>query len=554
MAPQLVPAVVDWISIETYDPVRTDADRVALVAGYVFDRRRAKRASDFIQQFCRARAGDHAGETIRLLPWQLEVVWQLFGWVDPESGLRRFREAYVEVAKRNGKSVLLSAIAIYAIVADGEVEPLVMVNATSRDQASIIYKEAVAMVEADPSLRRAFDKVDSSRRLTCRRNGGQLIANSADAPAKDGFDPSVVIFDELHRQPNRKLWDLFEFAQGSRSQPLFFSITTAGDDVNSICYQQHERAVAVLRGRSIEQRFLAIIHGPWDLPDGGKSIDVDDEDAWHRANPSLGYAISIDGFRAEVEKAKQSPESLANFRRLKLGVWTSEAARYFDLGGLAKAGPRRTLEEIAESGDRWYAGYDLASTRDLTASVMVAGDFEKGFDVYCRAWVPAAEAARRREEGRVPYHRWAEAGYLEIVHGERVDYAAIGEALVEDYAAREVAAVYADSYNAALVAPRLLEAGLRYKTIRQGYLSLSPPTKELERLIALGLIRAGGDPVLGWCLGNAAAERDAADNVKLSKKRSREKIDAAAALVNAIAAALDAQATPDVGFAPFFAF
>ena len=134
----------DWIAIEDYDPVRTEADRLALREGYVFDAGRAKRASDFIQRFCRARAGVHAGEPIRLLPWQLEVVWQLFGWVSAETGLRRYREAYVEIAKRNGKSVLLSAISIYCLVADGEVEPAVYVNAASREQASIIYREAVA--------------------------------------------------------------------------------------------------------------------------------------------------------------------------------------------------------------------------------------------------------------------------------------------------------------------------------------------------------------------------------------------------------------------------
>lgn len=552
MALQLAP-VEDWIAIEDYEPVRTEADRAALAAGYVFDRTKAKRATDFVQRFCRARAGVHAGERIKLLPWQLELFWQVFGWVHKDTGLRRFREVYVEVGKRNGKSVVIGALAVLCAIADGEVEPAIYVNAASREQASIIYREAWAMIESDPSLRKAFSRVDSSRKITCRRTNAVIIANSADAPAKDGLDPSVVVFDELHRQPDRKLWSLFEFSQGSRRQPLFVSITTAGDDLQHVCYEQHSRAVEVLRGESLELRFLPIIHGPWAAEDGGRSLDVDDEANWHRANPSLGYAIPLEGFKAELEKAKRSPESLANFRRLKLGVWTSEAARYFDLGGLAKAGPRRTLEEIAESGDRWYAGYDLASTRDLTASVMIAGDFERGFDVFCRAWVPAAEAARRREEGRVPYHRWAEAGWLEIVPGERIDYGAIAEALVEDYTAREVAC-YADSYNAALVAPRLLEAGVAYKTIRQGFLSLSPPTKELERLIALGLIRTGGDPVLGWCLGNAVAERDAADNVKLSKKRSREKIDAAAALVNAIAAALDAQAAPDTGFVPFLAF
>lgn len=542
MAP---PAVLDWIPIEGYDPVRTEADRLAQAEGYHFDRERAKRATDFIQRFCRARAGVLAGERIKLLPWQLELIWQIFGWVHRETGLRRFREVYCEIAKRNGKSVVISAIAIYCLIADGEVEPAVYINAASREQASIVYREAWAMIEADKGLARHFGRTESQRKVTCTRTRGVLVANSADAPAKDGLDPSVVIFDELHRQPDRKLWSLFEFSQGSRRQPLFISITTAGEDLNSVCYEQHERAVRVLRGESAELRFLPIVHGPWEAEDGGNSIDVDAPANWYKANPSLGYAIPLEGFKAELEKAKQSPDSLANFKRLKLGVWSNERVRYFDLAGLKRAGDRRSREEIAEAGDPWFGGFDLASTSDLTGEVLIAGDFDKGFDAFPRAWVPRDEAERRIKQAKAPYRRWIDAGKLIATDGARIDYDRLTGEMIADFEAVSPVKVHADGFNAQIVGSRLIAAGVPFETIRQGFLSLSSPTKEVERLIALGLIRIGDEPVLEWCLGNAIADRDAAGNVKLSKKLSREKIDLAAALVNAIAAAMDHLINPD---------
>jgi len=545
MTPSNVP-VEDMLDVWTYDPIRTEADRAAVREGYVFDRAKAKRASDFIQRFCRARAGVKAGERIRLLPWQLELVWQIFGWVHRDTGLRRFREAYIEIGKRNGKSVIISAIGVYCELADGEIEPAIYINAASREQASIVYREAWAMIEADPGLRKHFEKTESQRKITCKKTRGVLIANSADAPAKDGLDPSVVIFDELHRQPNRKLWSLFEFSQGSRRQPLLLSITTAGEDLNSVCYEQHERAVKVLSGESLELHFLAIVHGPWDVEEGGKSIDVDDEANWYRANPSLGYAIPIEGFRAELAKAKQSPESLANFKRLKLGVWSNERLRYFNLDGLKKAGPRRSLEDIEASGDNWYGGFDLASTQDLTGEIRIAGDFEKGFDVFAKAWVPFEEAERRIRQAKAPYRRWIDAGKLTATPGMRIDYDLVSAEMIADFEAVAPVKVYADGFNATLVGARLIDAGVPLETIRQGFLSLSSPTKETERLIATGLIRIGDEAVLEWCLGNAIAERDAAGNVKLSKKLSREKIDLAAALVNAVAAAMDDLIRPDL--------
>lgn len=540
--------VKDWISIEDYDPIRTDADRAALREGYVFDRARAKRATDFIQRFCRARAGTHAGERIRLLPWQLELIWQLFGWVREDTGLRRFREAYIEIGKRNGKSVVISAIAVYCALADGEIEPAIYINAASREQASIVYREAWAMIEADPGLRKHFGKTESQRKITCTKTRAVLIANSADAPAKDGLDPSVVIFDELHRQPNRKLWSLFEFSQGSRRQPLLLSITTAGEDLNSVCYEQHERAVKVLSGinAATEVHFLPIIHGPWEAEDGGKSLDVDDEANWYRANPSLGYAIPIDGFRAELAKAKQSPDSLANFKRLKLGVWSNERVRFFALDGLKTAGERRSLEECLASGDRCYGAFDLSSTQDLTGEIRIFGDIEKGFDVFAKAWVPGEEAERRIKQSKAPYRSWIDSGKLVATEGRRINYDRLAAEMIADFEEASPVKVYADGYNAQLVGAKLIDAGVPFETIRQGFLSLSSPTKELERLIALGLIRIGDEEVLEWCLGNAIAERDAADNVKLSKKLSREKIDLAAALVNAIAAAMDDLIQPEL--------
>lgn len=524
------------LDIATYNPVRTKADRRAVKQGFRFDRAKAKRATDFIERYCCQSIGPGAGEPLVLLNWQLEFVWQLFGWTD-RAGVRRFKEAYLEIAKKNGKSTLVAAISLYLLVADGEAVPDIHVNAFDRSQAKIIYDEAARMVRASPDLKKRLEPVPSSKRIVYEAKDGVLAAQSCEVPNKDGANCSAVIFDELHRQRTRAMWDIYKYAGISRKQPLRISITTAGTDRRSICYNRHQHALKIA-SRAIDDdvRFLGFVYGP---QDGEVDIDVDDERVWLQANPSMGVTMSMDEFRDALAEAKRSPESLILFKQLRLNIWTQEVRRYIDLDVWEACPPPRSETEIATTADLSFAGLDLSSVRDLTAYVRITGDLQSGFDVHCRFWIPEETAERRSREDNVPYLAWAEQGFVELTPGPRIDYDTVEAYIIADFATCDFASVYSDFYNAQHLGSRLTQKGVPFTYMRQGFLSMNGPTKMLDRMLASGRIRHGGNPVLSWCAANAVAERDKVDNVMLSKSKSTERIDGMIALVEAIAGAMD---------------
>lgn len=529
------------LDINTYDPVRTKSDKEAIRQGFRFDRKRAKRATDFIERYCCQSIGPGAGKPLVLLNWQLEFVWQLFGWVD-KNGVRRFKEAYLEIAKKNGKSTLVAAISLYLLVADGEAVPDIHVNAFDRTQAKIIFEEAARMIKASPELRKRLESVPSSKRIVYPDKDGVIAAQSAEVPNKDGANASAVIFDELHRQRTRAMWDIYKYAGISRKQPIRISITTAGTDRKSICYNRHSHALKVAAGSVIDVRFLGIVYGP---KDGEINPDIDDPKVWLQANPSMGTTMSLEGFRDDLEEAKRTPESLVLFKQLRLNIWTQEVKKFIDLDMWEGCPPPRDEFEVADSGDLSFAGLDLSSVRDLTAYVRITGDLQNGFDVHCKFWIPAEMAERRAREDDAPYLIWAEQGFVELTPGPRVDYDTIEAYISADFELTKFATLYSDFYNAQHMGSRLIAGGVPFSYMRQGFLSMNGPTKMLDRLLATGRLRHGNNPVLTWCASNAAAERDKVDNVMLSKSKSTERIDGMIALVESIAGAMDTYGAED---------
>lgn len=513
--------------------IRGPIDDLAIEEGCYFDPPSGDRVIKFLEIGCRQSKGEWAGKPLKLIPWQRDFIMRLYGWRRAD-GTRRYRTFYIEVPKKSGKSTLLSGLGNYHTVADDEPGAEVYCCAYDLKQARIVFDEAANMVRKSPQLSKRLEVISSAKRIIHQESASKFEALSADVPSKDGVSASFTIFDELHRQRTSAMWDIFEFAGAARRQPLMGAITTAGYDRNSICYRQHLYTLKVNAAKAedmtADTAHLGVIYG------ADQADDWTDPEVWKRANPSMGYTLKLEDFAAEVAKAKESPEKLNNFLRLRLNIWTNAAERFlsrekWDACGVAGVDPEAFV------GSPCYGGLDLSTTTDITALVLVFPDIDSGYEVLCRFWAPEAGAARREERDKVPYLAWARQGYLTLTPGDVIDYDFI-RAEINDLARKfDLRKLFLDPYNATQLGVQLQGDGLPVEMIRQGFLSLSPPTKELERLVIGGLLKHGNNPVLNAHADNAVAIKDAVGNIKLSKDKSTERIDGMAALVNAIAAA-----------------
>jgi phage terminase large subunit-like protein len=517
--------------------IRNPSDELAVSQGCYFDLEAGDFPCDFIEAFCRQSKGEWAGRPLILLDWQRDFLRRLFGWKAPD-GRRRFKRAYLEVAKKNGKSTLSSGVLLFMLLADGEGAPECYLNACDRKQARIVFDEAARMVQASPELSSRLEVIDSSHRIVWEKGNGVALANSAEAPNKDGLNPSFVEFDELHRQPDTALWDVFEYAAAARRQPLTLSITTAGEDESGVWFEQRDYSEKVARGEIPDITHLGVVYR------ADPKDDLDDPATWYKANPSLGHTIDLEDFRRELAAAKETPRKLAGFLRLRLNIVCKSdvvfiAPEEWKRCGSPKPDPARLAHLSC------YAGGDLSRTTDLTAVVALWGDESLGYDLRAWFWVPEENILERSRRDRVDYLLWVKQGWITATPGAVVDYAYIRKTLVDLAGENDLRKLLFDPWNATQLVSELRdEDGLPADFIRQGFLSHSAPTKHLERLVKTRKIRHGNNPVLTWMMGNAVSVQDAHENIKLDKQKSRCRIDGAIALVNALAAAMS---DPDGG-------
>lgn len=466
---------------------------------------------------------EFAGKPFNLRPWQEDIIRKLF--TTKPDGLRQYRTCLLMLPRKNGKSELAAALAIYFLLFDGELGAQVYSAASDKDQASLVFNVAAKMIRADPELDAVCEIIDSQKRIVHRKSGSFYRAISAEAYSKHGFNASVVIYDELHTAPNRELWDVLATSQGARSQPMMIAITTAGFDRTSILWELYAHAKTVLQDPARDPTFLPLL---FEAP-----VDADwtDETVWQRANPALGDFRSLEEMRIACQRAKAIPAQQNTFRRLYLNQWTEQDERWIDIATWDRCQGAVDLDSLA--GRECYAGLDLASTEDFTALVLVFPDGEGAYDVAPFFWLPEDTLAKRRRKSVAPYDAW-DSDVLRTTSGNRADYDVIREQireLSERYDIREIAY---DRWGATQLVTQLQADGATCVPFGQGFASMSAPMKELDKLIASGALRHGGHPVLRWMAGNVAIEQDAAGNLKPSKKKSTEKIDGIVALVMAI--------------------
>jgi phage terminase large subunit-like protein len=512
--------------------IRSEADERAVLSGCWFDREAAARVEIFFERFLRHSKGEWAGKPFRLQEWQKrDLLFPLFAW-KKRNGYRRFRNAYIEVPKKNGKSALCSGISLYLLVADGEPGAEVYSAAADRDQASIVYGEAERMVMSSPALSRRLRVIPSRKTILFPRTNSVYRALSADVPTKEGLNIHGLIFDELHAQKSRELFDTLRYGGAARRQPLLVSITTAGFDRNSICWEQHEYARKVLKGIVEDESFFAYIRAANEDPNEGPVDDWTSREAWYKANPSLGVTISEEAFAAECREAQEKPTLQNAFKRYRLNIWTSADVRWMPMDRWEfSAG---NVDPLALVGKSCFGGLDLSTTLDITACVFVFPWEDGVYKVHPLFWIPEENMRERSSRDRVPYEVWARQGLVRTTPGNVVDYSWIEKDILEFAKRHKVEEIAYDQWNATEIIQRLTDAGLVMVPVRQGFASMSGPMKQTEALVYAGKLHHGGNPVLRWMADNVQASIDPAGNMKPDKGRSRERIDGIVALIMAI--------------------
>ncbi|MHC3597859.1 terminase large subunit [Streptococcus suis] len=489
-----------------------------------YDKVKADRAVTFINNLSHTK-GKWAGKRFDLLPWQEQIVRDLFGIVK-EDGNRQFLTAYIEIPKKNGKSELAAAIALYLLYADNEASAEVYGAACDRNQASIVFDVAKQMVQMSRPLEKRSKIMGATKRIVNYSNAGFYQVLSAETGTKHGLNVSGLVFDEIHAQPNRHLYDVLTKGSGdAREQPLFFIITTAGTDRNSICYELHTKALDILNGRKKDTSFYPVVYGLSD------EDDWNDEANWRRANPSLGHTIGIDRVREAYQQALDNPAEENVFKQLRLNMWTSSSVAWIPEHVYAKGNDPIQYDSLR--GRSCYAGLDLSSTSDITAFVLVFPPRfeEENYIVLPFFWLPEDTLELRCRRDHVLYDVWERQGYIKTTEGNVVHYGFI-EKFIEDlseiYHIKEIAY---DRWNATQMVQNLEGMGLTMVPFGQGYKDMSPPSKELYKLMMEGKIQHGGHPVLKWMGQNVVMRQDPAGNIKPDKEKSVEKIDGIVALI-----------------------
>ena len=503
-----------------------------------YDKKSADYAVNFIECLTHTK-GTWAGKPFELIDWQERIIRDLFGVLKP-NGYRQFNTAYIEIPKKMGKSELAAAVALLLTCGDGEERAEVYGCAADRQQASIVFEVAADMVRMCPALSKRVKILTAQKRIVYLPTNSFYQVLSAEAYSKHGFNIHGVIFDELHTQPNRKLFDVMTKGSGdARMQPLYFLITTAGTDTHSICYETHQKAKDILEGRKIDKTFYPVIYG------ADESEDWTSPEVWKKANPSLGITVDIEKVQAACDSARQNPSEENAFRQLRLNQWVKQSVRWMPMEKWDLCNFAVNPDEL--EGRVCYGGLDLSSTTDLTSFVLVfpPTDEDEKYSILPFFWVPEETLDLRVRRDHVPYDVWEKQGFLMTTEGNVVHYGFIEnfiDELGQKFNIREIAF---DRWGAVQMSQNLEELGFTLVQFGQGFKDMSPPTKELMKLTLEQKIAHNGHPVLRWNMDNIFIRRDPAGNIKPDKEKSTEKIDGAVALIMALDRAIRCGAETD---------
>lgn len=506
------------LAIPGYDPIKT-------AGNCYFDVPTAEMAISFFPNCLSHVKGKLAGKPFKLEKWQKAIVANIFGWKRPD-GTRRYREVFIYVPRKNGKTTVAAGIVNLILFTDNEPGAEIYSAAADRDQARLVFDQAAGMVRNEDRL---YSRGTVYQKAIVRNDGtGSYKPISADANTKHGYNVHAAIIDELHAQPNRDLVDALTTATGARKQPLIIHITTADFDRPSICNEKHDYAIKVRDGIIDDRSFLPVIYEMTVEDDWTKKRN------WKKANPNLGISVARAYLEREFKRAQEVPAYENTFKRLHLNMKTEQAVRWLPLEKWDECGvieiPDNQLNLV-----EWYAGLDLASTTDIAAFVLYSPDNDAVFPTF---WIPRESAYIRERRDRVPYLTWANQGLIRMTDGNVIDYDVILRDIFTLAGRFKINEIAVDRWGSQHIQTQLAGEGLEVVPFGQGFASMSAPAKELEKLVVGGSLRHNNNQVLRWMASNVSIEMDAAGNIKASKKKSTERIDGIVALLMAIGRAI----------------
>lgn len=503
--------------------------------GFYFSNKAAEHILEFFK-FLKHSKGEWAGQPLTLEPWQQFVLCVQFGWLNKKTGLRRFRLGYSELPRKNGKSTLSAGKGLYLLVGDNEAGAEVYTAATKKDQAKIIFSEAVRMVKASPFLKSIITSYRDN--LNIANTASKFEPLGADEDTMDGLNVHAGLIDEFHAHKTRGVLDIIETAIGSRRQPLIDIITTAGSSITSPCYELHEYGIRVLENQEDfnDDTFFVFIAG------ADKDDDWTKEETWIKANPNYGISVKVDDLRAKVKRAIEIPSYQNTFKRLQLNIWTSTVEKWLDVDKWKECKADFCEDDLI--GKDCFAGLDLSTTSDTTALVLIF-DHEDKIRTLQYFFIPEDNAKKNSDRDRVNYVSWCNHGHVIATPGNVVDYEFIIAKVDELSKKFNIKEIAADPWNATQTITILTGKGHKIVPFRQGFGSMSAPSKELEKLIMSKKIEHNGNPCLSWMIGNAIIAKDPAGNIKPTKEKSNGRIDGVVSMIMAIGARSLAPEEPD---------
>lgn len=493
---------------------------------YSFDERKVQRICTFVEAMPHIKGRWARGRGLLTLePWQCFILACIFGWVRTDL-TRRFRQVYIEVPRKNAKSTLTSAVALFMLALDGEEGAEIYSAATTRDQAAIVFRDSMAMVNKSPEFCKSLGVSANSLAIFQRGTNSRYMALSSQDHRLDGLNPHFSMLDEVHAMTNRGLYDVLDTAMAARSQPLLWMITTAGSNQAGICYEQHRYTGRILTGGLTDESYFGVIftideNDQWDSPE-----------AWRKANPNFGVSVDPDDLARQALKARAMPSALAAFLTKRLNVWVNADSAWLDMLAWARsADPAISIDQY--DGRVCYLGLDLASRNDIAAAVLIFPNDDGSVAMFGRYYLPE-DTVERDDTGH--YDGWARQGRLIATDGAITDMDVIVDDLVEFATRFDIRAICFDPWQVAPLLSALQKRGVTVPLveIRQTVQNLSPAMKELEAMVLGGLVKHDGCPVTTWMMSNVVCHRDNKDNIYPRKERAENKIDGAVAAMMAM--------------------
>ena len=499
--------------------------------GYIFDQARAERPIAFIERFCKHSKGEWAGQPLRLELFQKAFISALFGFVDSKTGYRKYRETLFYVARKNGKSVMLSGLALYMLIADQEAGAEVYSVASKKDQAKIIYEETFNMVRQSPDLIQVIKKRKSDLYFPLTFSKFQPLGKNSDT--LDGLNSSLVIIDELHSIKDRNLYEVMKQSQSARRQPLLVMITTAGTVRECIFDDMYKYACGVCDGTITDPHFLPIIY---ELDNKEEWLDPM---KWEKANPGLNRIKKLDDLISKVERAKQSPRDLTGVLVKDFNVIQTVASTWITFDDAANP---ETFELERFKGYYAIGGADLSRSGDLTAATLLFMDKQEKRYVTQMYFLPKDSFEKRVKEEKIPYDKWYEAGLLRLCEGNSINYSDVTAWFLEMVERYDVtpAWIYYDHYSAAYWVQEMQSHGFNMVKCFQGVKTLSLPMQQLGQDLAAKKVNYNANPLLLWCITNTGVKTDVNGNIQPIKATNpKYRIDGLASLLDAYVGLLD---------------